>query len=267
MNNSIKIEFIADKEKADILIAILSDIGYYAFEEGETLAAYIKEEDFDEAALKEETAKQKITFTVSVIEPANWNKKWESEFNPIIIDNFVAIRAHFHEPIKQVQHEIIITPKMSFGTGHHATTHLMLQEMELIDFKDKRVLDFGTGTGVLAILAAKMGGIVTAVDNDEWSITNAKENFENNNIEIELILLDRPANGTYDIVLANINRNIILSNIEAIKMSACKDALIVVSGILIEDLEVIKEGFLKHGYTFLKHSERNGWICCSFLSI
>ena len=124
----------------------------------------------------------KFIFKETLIPEANWNQVWESNFDPVIVDDFVAIRADFHEPVKGVSLEIIITPKMSFGTGHHATTYMMIEQMRELDFTGKSVFDFGTGTGVLAILAEKLGANkVIAVDNDEWSIENAEENFEKNN--------------------------------------------------------------------------------------
>ena len=113
-------------------------------------------------------------FQKEVIEPRNWNAEWEKDFEPVIVDNFCAIRAQFHKPIPEVQYDLIITPKMSFGTGHHATTYMMIAAMQHLDFSESSVLDFGTGTGVLAILACKMGaGSVLAIDSDEWSIENA----------------------------------------------------------------------------------------------
>ena len=129
-----------------------------------------------------------IGFSETTIEETNWNQVWESSFEPVVVDDFVAVRADFHEPIKGIKHEIVITPKMSFGTGHHATTYMMLEQMGKLDFKDKRVLDFGTGTGVLAILAEKMGAKkIIAIDNDEWSIENANENIKRNNcVAVEL---------------------------------------------------------------------------------
>src|SRR5205809_7074705 len=143
-----------------------------------------------------------------MIAEQNWNSIWEENFQPVIIQNAVAIRAHFHQPITTVQHEIIITPKMSFGTGHHATTYLMLEQMTSIDFAGKSVLDYGTGTGVLSIYAEKLGAAaITAIDNDEWSINNAAENIQQNNCKkINLALGNKPpAKHIYQVELANIN--------------------------------------------------------------
>src|SRR5664279_3939273 len=170
MTNYIRTEIVTiSAEQSEILIAALSESQFYAFEQEEnSLLAYIKQEDFNEEKLKT-LLPETVVYTYSVIEDRNWNEEWESGFQPITVHNFVGVRASFHEPLKNVEHDIIITPKMSFGTGHHATTFLMIELMEKIDFKNKRVLDFGTGTGILAILAEKLGAAsVLAIDYDEW---------------------------------------------------------------------------------------------------
>jgi ribosomal protein L11 methyltransferase len=267
MGRVIKVDIsITDTEQNDILISALSDMDYYAFEEGEkVLSSYIKEEDFDQDKLKASIGS--VNYTESIIEETNWNAKWESEFAPVVVNDYVAVRAHFHQPISNVKYEIIITPKMSFGTGHHATTYLMLQQMEHIDFKGKKVLDFGTGTGVLAILAHRLGGKITAIDNDDWSINNAKENFEVNGCsDIDLRKADCPPQGDrYDIILANINLNIILQNVEKMKdVLAGIDSIIVVSGILIKDIDKVKEVFKSFSLELLQSSEREGWACAMF---
>src|SRR5690349_10830070 len=180
MKNYIHIKFQPVlKEQQEILIAQLADLGYEGFEEGiGFISAYIPEDQFNESETYHLIAGTDITVTKEVILPRNWNEEWEQNFQPVVIDDFCGIRAHFHAPLQQVQHEIIITPKMSFGTGHHATTHLMIQSMQQLSFNDKTVLDFGTGTGVLAILAERLGAAhITAIDNDEWSITNVEENI------------------------------------------------------------------------------------------
>ncbi len=201
------------QEIMELLIARLSAIGYDGFlEEGQTLKAYINEAVFDQATvdlIKTETA---FNYTVLVIREENWNAIWESSFEPVIVDNYVAIRADFHDVVEDVQYEIVITPKMSFGTGHHATTYLMMQEMRQWDWEGKQVLDFGTGTGILAILAAKSGAAhVLGIDNDPWSIDNATENVQRNHAEnIELMLSGEiPQQKSYDMILANINKHIL----------------------------------------------------------
>ena len=212
---------INSSEERDICMAGLPDIGFYAFEETEKLLiAYIKQEDLNKKEFIE-VLHTNAKYRITEIENENWNEQWESELEPVYINNFAGIRASFHQPLQNIKHEIIVTPKMSFGTGHHATTYLMIEQMEAIDFKDKSVLDFGTGTGVLAILAEKLGASqILAIDNDEWSINNAYENLQMNqckNIKVEynndLRELD-----TYDIILANINLNVLIHNAEKISL-------------------------------------------------
>src|SRR5205809_4226575 len=149
---------IKDENVKDILIAQLSDIGFNGFEEHEKgLIAFIDSSNFVDDAFNNVTDQHNISFSREMIAEQNWNSIWEENFQPVIIRNLVAIRAHFHQPITTVQHEIIVTPKMSFGTGHHATTYLMLEQMTSINFAGKSVLDYGTGTGVLSIYAEKLG--------------------------------------------------------------------------------------------------------------
>src|SRR5689334_11761207 len=180
MSKYLRLHFTGiNAEQSEILIAELSDAGYEGFEEGlNELKAYIPNENWNEAELIEVAERVGASWSKELIEETNWNQVWESNFQPVTVDEFVSIRAHFHEPVKGVKHEIIITPKMSFGTGHHATTSMMVRMMSQIDFHQKKVLDFGTGTGILAILAEKLGASeVVAIDNDDWSIENARENI------------------------------------------------------------------------------------------
>lgn len=270
MGRVVKIDIkVKSGEQKDILISVLSDMEFYAFEEmpGQ-LSAFIKEDDLDEDKMKEAISGYGCEYSKEVIEETNWNAKWESEFSPVVVDDFVAVRANFHNPIPNVKHEIIITPKMSFGTGHHATTFLMLQQMRNTDCNGKRVLDFGTGTGVLSVLADKLGGSVTAIDNDDWSITNAKENFEVNKCEgIELIKADAPPEGKkYDVILANINLNIILANIERMIKAVDNKGIIIVSGILINDVEMVSKAFGLQSYILVQKTGKEGWACLTYKS-
>src|SRR6476469_994138 len=173
---------VSEKHTQEILIAILSEEKFDSFEAHENeLNAFITQEDFNEQILKETLLPFNLFFSSEKMIQQNWNAIWETSFQPVTVNDFVAVRADFHEPIKEVKHEIIITPKMSFGTGHHATTHLMLTAMQNIDFSNKTVIDFGTGTGILAIMAEKLGAAsIQAIDIDEWSIENTKENLERN---------------------------------------------------------------------------------------
>ncbi len=272
MNKSY-LQFVFDvdnEELKDMLIAELSNIGFDGFEEKENkLLAFINSNDFDEDSFNEIVTQHNISFSKEIIKEQNWNKLWEENFEPVIIENAVAIRADFHQPITTVQHEIIITPKMSFGTGHHATTYMMLEQMHSIDFSDKTVLDYGTGTGVLAIYAEKLGAAgITAIDNDEWSISNASENIQQNNcIEINLLLTDKPlSNKVYGVVLANINKNIITDNFKSVVASLDKNATLLLSGLLSEDetdiLQLTSAFNLQHIQTY----HRDKWICMKFIN-
>ncbi|MGG9962239.1 50S ribosomal protein L11 methyltransferase [Ferruginibacter sp. SUN106] len=252
-------------QQNEILIAMLADIGFEGFEENENeLKAFINQSEFNKETLDAVTNSNNFSYSLTEIEQQNWNAEWESSFEPVIIDDFAAIRAGFHKPVKNVVHEIIITPKMSFGTGHHATTYLMMEQMSRLNFKDKAVLDFGTGTGVLAILAVKMGATsVLAIDNDEWSIDNAKENIENNSVEnitikmAESIITD----AKYDIILANINLNVILQHMDVIAGVCNPGAEILLSGFLSADEQAIKASLISNGLIFNEVKQKKDWIC------
>jgi ribosomal protein L11 methyltransferase len=266
MGNYLQITFRPiGTSKAELLIAQLYAANFEGFEEEEdTLKAYIKEEACDLEELNAIADAHDVTYGMSTIEETNWNALWESNFDPVIVDDFVAVRAGFHAPVTSVEKEIVITPKMSFGTGHHATTYMMMQEMRGLDFKGKSVFDFGTGTGVLAILAVKLGAAeVIAVDNDDWSITNAKENAENNDADIiKLIKADSAAGeGSFDIILANINKNVILDNMVDLKAHLKEGGTLLLSGLLVTDEADILEACEKYGLIFVSRKERHNWLC------
>lgn len=261
---------VADDLVKELLIADLSNIGFDGFEEKEGhVTAFINSDSFNATAFDEIVARHNLSFSKQIIEEQNWNALWEQNFEPVIIDGNVAIRAHFHQPIPNVRHEIIITPKMSFGTGHHATTHMMLAQMSAIDFDGKSVLDYGTGTGVLAIYAEMLGAAaITAIDNDEWSINNSAENMQQNNCQaIELLLADKPVAGkVYAVVLANINKNIITDNFKYIIAALAANATLLLSGLLAEDeqdiLQLASAFNLQHQHTH----QRDKWICMQFIA-
>jgi ribosomal protein L11 methyltransferase len=264
----IKIESISSEE-SEILIARLSEIGFEGFEEGENfLSAYIEQSLLNEIELKNLLSSHHLAYSKNLIEQKNWNEEWEKNFEPVIIDDFVAIRAPFHKPVKDVEYEIIITPKMSFGTGHHATTYMMIQQMRHIDFKGKNVLDFGTGTGVLAIIAEKLGASkILAIDNDEWSMSNASENIGRNNCKnIQLLLSDSPIlSNKLDMIFANINKNVIFQYLEVFSNALIENGQLLVSGLLKEDevelLVALSQLNLKHINSFL----RDKWICMKLI--
>jgi len=269
MNQYIQIEFHnISLEQSEILIAQLSEIGFDGFEEGENnLKAFIPENDFIGIAVKEIVDSQNLSFTQTAIEETNWNAVWESNFQPVIVDDFVGIRADFHEPIAGVEHEIVITPKMSFGTGHHATTYMMIQQMKDIDFVNKSVFDFGTGTGILAILAEKLGAAnVFAVDYDEWSIENAAENLVRNNCSKFNLKKSDNASGEeqYDIVLTNINKNVIMDNFSLLVKQLSHKGILLLSGLLEADENDIVSDAGKFPLQLKVKSSRNNWIALRF---
>ncbi|RYF80179.1 MAG: 50S ribosomal protein L11 methyltransferase, partial [Chitinophagaceae bacterium] len=262
-----KIEVVANDYQQEELIALLDDYNPAGFEQtDEKLIAYFNEEDFEKETI--EKILKGYSFEMTEVDEKNWNEEWERNFQPVVVDDFVAVRAHFHEPIKGVQHEIVITPKMSFGTGHHATTYMMMQQMRAIDFTAKSVFDFGTGTGILAILSEKLGASkITAIDVDDWSIENAKENFERNDChKIEAMLSSSLPEETYDIILANINRNVILDYMPHLVKALRNNAIVLFSGLLIADEEHITSAAVANGLSFAKKQERNGWISLLFVT-
>jgi len=265
MSEYVQIEFPdVSAEQKDIFIAKLSLAGFEGFEETENgLKAFIPSKSFREEILEEIAGKRNV-YNKSVIAETNWNKLWESNFDPVVIDEFVAIRAGFHQPIKEVEHEIIITPKMSFGTGHHATTFMMIQQMKQIDFSGKTVLDFGTGTGVLAIVAEKLGAKkIIAVDNDDWSIENADENVKNNNCErIELRKADTAsADNDFDVILTNINKNVIFDNFSLLVNQLVPGGVILLSGLLAGDEDVIFHKTSEYSLHIIQTTVRDNWLC------
>lgn len=264
--NYLQVEFeIENAVENEILIALLSHAGFESFEEAEnSLKAFIKEEGFAEESLEDILKIVPVNYAITQVQPQNWNAKWESSFEPIRVNDFVAIRASFHQPIKDVRHEIIITPKMSFGTGHHATTYMMIEQMQALDFTNKAVLDFGTGTAVLAILAEKMGAAeIDAIDHDEWSIENSIENAAANQCsKINLIKADTiPPGPVYDIILANINLNIITQNLGAVKAVSKKGTLILLSGFIKTDEPALSGSLLEYGITVVNTIYKGEWLC------
>lgn len=253
--------------EAEILMAQLADEDFYAFEiKSDLLVAYIEDQFFDEA-IPGKSLKNKIEFTVDTIQDQNWNEQWEKELSPVIFEDFVGIRAEFHPQLSNVRHEIVITPRMSFGTGHHATTLLMMSEMRKVVFESKTVIDFGTGTGVLAILAEKSGAKnVIAIDNDPWSIDNSRENVLKNHCNNITIVEGSNLDGidTADVILANINRNILLRSAVDLANRTRQNGLIILSGFLVEDGATIIKAYCEAGLTLLSSQTQNGWMAMSF---
>ncbi|HEV8503839.1 MAG TPA: 50S ribosomal protein L11 methyltransferase [Chitinophagaceae bacterium] len=272
MADYIKIEFgHLNTEQKDIVIALLTEMNYEGFEEEDNLLkAFIQFGIYDEKELKAFCEARGLSFSVSKLEDKNWNSHWESNFQPVIINrsgddaSWVAIRAAFHPPIRDVKHELIITPKMSFGTGHHATTSMMMKMMSELNFAGKTVLDFGTGTGILAILSEKLGAArVIAIDNDDQSIKNSSENFDSNSCSKIQLLEASTANVDikFDIILANIIKGVILDNLTAFTKQTVNGGVVLLSGLLADDEEEILEKATGSNLILDKKIEDKNWIC------
>lgn len=264
-----KVTFLIDEGGArEVLMARLSGIGYEGFEETpEALITYIPETEYNNGDLEQVIDGGDIKYSIESIPQQNWNSQWEEHFQPVVVPGFCTIRADFHNLNIDTPHEIIITPKMSFGTGHHATTQLMMTQMRELNFKGKSVLDFGTGTGILAILARQLGAAgVLAIDNDEWSYQNALENVARNNcasIEVRQSSLDGIA-GSFDFILANINRHILLQYMPAFPALLRSGGAILMSGLLVADRDVILPAVINEGLKPANEQELNGWIALLF---
>lgn len=262
------------EDNFDILSALLGEIGYESFLQTEdALLAYIQENEFNNVQLKSVVDNlgalfSNIQYESNQIADRNWNEEWEKNFDPIIIDDILLIRAPFHDIENKLPNEIVIEPKMSFGTGHHSTTSSMIKMMANIDFKDEEVLDMGCGTGVLAIYASQKGASkILAIDIDTWAYENSLENIERNKISnINVVLGDTNAiaNKKFNIVLANINRNILLNDMENYKNSMLTESKLLLSGFYTEDLPIIQEKANELGLTYQNHISDKNWVAALF---
>ena len=257
-----------DQSEKELIYAFLPSFGFSQWEELDTaIKAYALTTDANLEVLRQWVNEHNIQMDESILEETNWNASWESNFQPVEIPGKIYVRADFHPAISSVEHDIIITPKMSFGTGHHATTKMMMEAMLEIDFKGKRVLDFGTGTGILAILAEKLGaGHVLAIDNDNWSFENAMENIAMNKAtKIKVQLKDDLTNlGPFDIILANINKNILTDHANSLSRLIDTKGGILISGLLSNDYEDICSVYEPIFGSKIKQYEELGWIAISF---
>ncbi len=258
---------------AEILVAELNEIGYESYDEEDgLLKAYILEKFFDFNAVKKLQVNTlpdcTIDYSWEIIKTQNWNEVWEKSFEPIVVDNQCIIRAPFHTGTPKLKYEIIIEPKMSFGTGHHETTYLMLKTILEMDLENKSVLDMGCGTGVLAILAKLKGAKhVTAIDINEWAYNNTLENIEKNNCaDIKVLQGDASLlkNQNYDIILANINRNILMSDISKYAKALNQKGILLLSGLYKDDLTMIKNEAADHNLTFNSFKEKHNWVAAIF---
>jgi len=259
----------------EILIAELGNLPFESFKETDLgMIAYIPKNDWYESILKDVYILNNKEFTISYkkeeIEPINWNSEWEKNFNPIEIENTVSIRAPFHEQ-GNLQYNIVIEPKMSFGTGHHETTHLMIKHLLQLDLKDKTVLDMGCGTAVLAILAEMRGAKkLDAIDYDPWCYENSLENIDRNksrNIKVYEGDASLLVNKSYDVIIANINRNILLQDMQSYINSLAKNGILLLSGFYQEDIPILDTAVSKYGLKLDLILERNNWVALKYIAL
>ncbi len=271
MMYSSRLQVICDPEFSEILMAEVAEAGFDTFIETEKgFEAYVEGSQFDQQTLSFIQEKYKhvnpLLFFQDRIEKKNWNEEWEKNVDPIIVDDKCLIRAAFHKIEKEYPYEIIITPKMSFGTGHHQTTHLMISRQMKMDHQNKRVMDAGCGTAILSIMASKLGAKeVEAFDTDAWSVENGEENASNNNcsnIHIQLgKIKEVKLEGKFDIILANINKNILLSEMGIYDSYLAKDGQLLLSGFYVHDIEDLKKEASKYQLKEIAHDERETWAC------
>ena len=269
MNNYLEFNFNISPLQPwnEILMAELIEIGFDSFtEEHNGILAYIQKDIFDDKQLQEinmfSNEAVEISYTYQEMPNINWNEEWEKNFEPINVEDQVSIRAEFHSN-QNLPHEIIIQPKMSFGTGHHATTYLMIQQMLDMDFENKTVLDMGCGTSVLAIFAKQKGaGKTVAIDIDEWSVENSKENAERNNVDLDISqgTADNLGAENFDIILANINRNILISDIPTYVSVLNDGGQLLLSGLCFFDVEDVLEVCNEQKLILKRKLQREEWV-------
>ena len=263
---TLKVQVPEDWE--EILQAEMAEIGFDAFMTVDGgFEATINKELYQEQQwlelLEQYQLQEQVSYDLEEVEKQNWNKLWESNFPPMSIGTECYIRAHFHEPRPEFRYELVITPKMSFGTGHHATTSQMIQHQLTIDHQGKSVFDIGSGTGILAIMAAKLGAKqVLACDIEDWSVENALENAQTNGVELKAFegTADQALPQTFDILLANINRNVILKDLGVYGQLAKPKAWLLLSGFREEDVDLVETAAIKAGFAKNKMTKEGDWM-------
>jgi ribosomal protein L11 methyltransferase len=264
---------ITVKPFSEELLALFTSLPFDSFEEkDDSFDGYIDQSLLNETLLDEIrqiTERYNAEYTISELEHQNWNEIWESNFSPVEVDDFVRIRADFHEEKEGFAYDLVIQPKMAFGTGHHQTTYMMIQAMKSLNFKDTEVLDYGCGTGILSIVAEKLGAKeVVSVDIEYPSYENTIENAAKNNCikisSIHGILSDVPQK-QYDVILANINRNVLLESASNLISLLRENGILLLSGILLDDYDAIMHKFnVELSLTPVMELKRDQWMCLQF---
>ncbi|RPI45683.1 MAG: 50S ribosomal protein L11 methyltransferase [Bacteroidetes bacterium] len=261
-------------EQKEILLAKMWQIGFEGFTELDgIIQAYIEKCRFSASVLNRMiddcgSMGIRVQYRYHELEEQNWNLEWESRFRPVVIGGSLLVRASFHDDSKDLPHTIVIDPKMSFGTGHHHTTRMMIQEMMELDLSGKSVLDLGCGTGILGIYAAMKGaGRVLGIDNDQWAYQNALENVARNNVDMEVRLgdLECSAGERFDYVLANITRNVLVHSMPSCAGLIRANGMLLVSGILAEEVQFILNAAYREGLKHLHTREESNWLALTFI--
>lgn len=263
----VEFQVAGQRQLKDILISDLADLGFESFMDSELgFCAYIRTDEFVEESLSEymQAHGDSAPFEIRHIPPQNWNALWESQFDPIRVGTQVYIRAPFHEPDPNFQYDLLIEPKMSFGTGHHATTRLMCEAMLKMDIEGKEVCDMGCGTGILAILAGKLHAKnLVAIDIEDWAVENSIENAARNSVDMEVILGDASSleGKQFDVMLANINRNILVNDFKAYKEAIRPGGTILLSGFLEPDVLHVDQAGRAQGFEKIEVLSEENWRC------
>ena len=264
---------ITPKEPAtEILIAELGEVGFESFVENEHgVTAYIQKSEWNPLILEDIFVLNSDEFSIAYnqheVEQTNWNSEWEKNFTPIQVDDLVSIRAPFHEN-PNLKYDIVIEPKMSFGTGHHETTHMMVQHLLKLDLTNKKTLDMGSGTGILAIFAEMKGANpIDAIDIDNWCYENSLENIERNNCN-KITVFEGDAslliNKKYDVIIANINRNILLMDMKVYTDCLNEKGILLLSGFYEEDMPIIDVEVSKYNLKLENFIQRNNWVALKY---
>ncbi len=266
----LSLKFIMGVHDSEIWLALLSEWPFESFHEEENqITGYILQHDITEPMARFISEHEGVSFEdyeLTKVPDKNWNEVWESSFNPVAIDDFCYIRAEFHGNIENsFKHVLTISPKMAFGTGHHATTFMMIQAMSHLDFKEKNVFDFGCGTGILAVVAALEGASkVVGVDIQPEAIENSDEHASMNGVtsqcQFYLGGIEKANSETYDIILANINRNVIKDNLTELVSLLHPNGYLLISGIMFDDVKIISEALGLDNMTVLNSRERDQWV-------
>ncbi len=257
---------------SEALMALLSLFPFESFEEKEKQTIAYIPNDVVDPQMKKDIAQTiqrfYVSYTINTIEPQNWNAIWESNFQPVVVENFCVVRADFHPPDPAIQYDILINPKMAFGTGHHETTYMMIAAMQTISFEEKSVFDYGCGTGILAILASKLGADpILAIDIEEESYENTIENSDANhvvNIKTSCGILSDTSDQSYDIILANINRGVLMESVIELYKKLKPAGTILLSGILDKDEKMVSDQYIAQGFILESSFSKGYWRCLKF---